>query len=135
MLCAAVEALWLLGEKDEAARHYPAIVAYGPMTGTAVRTWDARLLETLAGIAATAGRDWEAAERHFALAIELADALPHLVEQADARRFFAQMLAERGGEGDRERARELLADAIARYGALGMPMHEQLTESLRSELA
>jgi tetratricopeptide (TPR) repeat protein len=135
MLTAAVEALWLLGEKDEAARHYEAIVAYGPTTGTAVRTWDARLLETLAGIAAAAGRDWERAERHFAAAIDRADRMPHLVEGADARRFYGQMLAERGEPGDDDRARDLLADAIGRYAGLGMPKHEEMTESLLSGLS
>jgi tetratricopeptide (TPR) repeat protein len=134
LMCAAVEALWMLGARDEAARHYAALIEYGPRTGTAVRTWDARLLDTLAGIAAAAGQDWETAERHFADAIERADRMPHLVEQADARRFYAQMLAERNGPNDRERARELLADVIGRYGRLGMPMHEVLTESLRSKL-
>jgi hypothetical protein len=106
----------------------------GPMTGTAVRTWDARLLETLAGIAAAAGRNWETAEGHFVAAIERADGMPHLVEGADARRFYAQMLAARGEAGDGEHARELPADTIRRYARLGMLKHEELTESLLSEL-
>jgi len=132
LLTAAVEALWLLGEKDEAARWYDAILEYRSKTGTVVRTWDARLVETIAGIAATAGRNWETAERHFETAIAEADALPHAIEAADARRLYAQMLAERGGDGDAERARALLADAIVRYRRLGMPKHVAITEELLS---
>ncbi len=134
LLAAAVEALWLLGQREEAARHYEALIAYGEKTGTAVRTWDARLLETLAGIAAAAGRDWSRAERHFEAAIAQAEALPHAVEAADARRFFAQMLTDRDASGDRDRARDLLTDAISRYQRLEMPRHLSMTEELLSSL-
>ena len=134
LLTAAVEALWLLGEHDEAATHYGTILAYREKTGTAVRTWDARLLETLAGIAAAAGRDWYTAERHFVIAIAQAEALPHATEAADARRFFAQMLAERDEPGDHTQARDLLADAAARYRRLEMPRHAGMTEALISSL-
>jgi class 3 adenylate cyclase/tetratricopeptide (TPR) repeat protein len=134
LLAAAVEALWLIGEREEAATHYDALLAYEEKTGTAVRTWDARLLETLAGMAAAAGRDWATAERHFEGAIAHADALPHATEAADARRFFAQMLADRDGPGDRDRARDLLKDAAARYARLGMSRHTLLCENLRSQL-
>jgi tetratricopeptide (TPR) repeat protein len=134
MLTAAVEALWVLGERQEAARHREAMLAYGPKTGNAVRTWDARLVETLAGIAAAAARDWDAADGHFASATGAADRMGHLVEQADARRFHAQMLAERDGPGDRDRARAVFTDVIARYGRLGMPRHQRMTEALRAAL-
>jgi len=134
LLAAAVEALWLIGEREEAATHYDALLAYGEKTGTAVRTWDARLLETLAGIAAAAGRNWATAERHFEAAIAQADALPHATEAADARRFFAEMLAERDGPGDRDRARDLLTDAAARYTRLGMSRHTLLAEELLANL-
>ncbi len=133
-LTAAVEALWLLGEKDEAARWYDAILEYRSKTGTIVRTWDARLLETIAGIAAAAGRNWETAERHFETAIAVAEALPHAIEAADVRRFYAQMLAERGADGDRDRARALITDAVDRYRRLGMPRHASMTEALREGL-
>ena len=133
MLTAAVEGLWVLGEKDEAARHYSSIVSLSAHTGNAVRTWDARLLETLAGIAAAAECDWDVAERHFVTAMDVAERMPHLIEQADVRRFFAQMQIDRGAPGDLDRARELLTEAVDRYHQLGMPMHEAMTVAIQHE--
>jgi class 3 adenylate cyclase/tetratricopeptide (TPR) repeat protein len=135
LLTAVVEALWLLGEHEEAARHHDALLQYADRTGTAVRAWDARLIETLAGIAAAAGRDWDTAERHFEAAIAQAEALPHAIESADARRFYAQMLAERDAPGDRDRARALLTDAIDWYARLEMPRHKEMTDALLTGLA
>jgi class 3 adenylate cyclase/tetratricopeptide (TPR) repeat protein len=130
MLTTAVEGLWVLGEKAEAARHYPSIASLAGNTGNAVRTWDARLVETLAGIAAAGGREWMAADRHFATALEVAEQMPHLTEQADVRRFSAQMLMDRAGPGDLDRARELLTQAVDGYHRLGMPRHEAMTVAI-----
>ena len=40
------------------------------------------------------------------------------------------MLQSRNGPGDRERAAELLRDAIERYRQLGMPKHVELAERM-----
>jgi hypothetical protein len=44
------------------------------------------------------------------------------------------MLINRGGAGDRERARNLLAEASQAYAQIGMPRHRQLTESTLGSL-
>jgi hypothetical protein len=44
------------------------------------------------------------------------------------------MLIDRGGAGDRERARKLLAEASDAYARIGMPRHRQLVESVLSPL-
>ncbi len=119
-LLAAVEALASAGANDEAAALYPLVID-AMARGQAVRVYDLRLLDTLAGVAAGCGRSWADAERHFESALRRADTLNHRFEQADARRLYARMLLARDSEGDASRARELMNDAIARYRRQGMP--------------
>lgn len=72
------------------------------------------LVEKVAGIAAAAGRAWPDGETHFENALHTADEMPHRVEQPEVRRWYARMLLERDGPGDRERARTLLAESPRR---------------------
>ncbi len=131
-LFVAVEALAVLGEKSEAAKLYP-LLQEAMQMGVVIRGWDMRLLETLAGIAAGAGQDWPKAEEHFQTALRRAEELPDLIEQPEARRFYARMLLDRNGPGDRETARGLLTEAIEMYRRIGMPKHLELTEKLLGE--
>jgi tetratricopeptide (TPR) repeat protein len=117
-----VETLAVAGELDRAAELY-LLLAAGLETSTAFRPYDFRLLQTLAGISATAGRDWEAAEAHFDAAIRLAAGLPSRLEQAEARRFYAEMLDRRGQGRDVNRAADLRAEAVVIYQGLRMPRH------------
>jgi hypothetical protein len=120
-----VETLAVAGETDRAAELY-LLLAAGLETSTAFRPYDFRLLQTLAGISATAGRDWEAAEAHFDAAIRLAAGLPSRLEQAEARRFYAEMLDRRGQGRDVTRAAGLRAEAAVIYQGMGMPRHAAL---------
>ena len=65
-------------------------------------------VEKAAGIAAVAGKDWQDAKAHFENAMQLADNMPHRVEQPEARRWYVWMLLDRNHPGDRDRARNLL---------------------------
>jgi tetratricopeptide (TPR) repeat protein len=133
MLFAAVEGLAVLGEKAEAAKLYP-LVLEAMKAGTFFRPYDLRLIDTLAGIAAGAGRKWAEAEEHFRTALRRAEELPHVIEQPEARRWYARMLIDRDGPGDRAKARELLTEAIAMYREIGMPKHVEMAEALLREL-
>ena len=44
------------------------------------------------------------------------------------------MLIDRDGPGDRDRARELLTEAIAMYRDIGMPKHVEMAEALLREV-
>jgi hypothetical protein len=81
-------------------------------------------------MAAAAGSQWEVAEAHFAAALEQAETLPHRPEQAHTRRFYGRFLIERGGAGDRDRARTLLEQAVTGYRGMGMPRHEVMAREL-----
>ncbi len=130
MLVAAIEGLVVLGERDEAAGFH-AVVAEAIEAGAVTDSYhDVRLLERVAGIAAAAGRTWDTAEGHFEAALRLADELPHRIEALETRRFYGQMLLERDGPGDRDRAVALVKEAVLGYRSLGMPRHVDLAEAL-----
>ena len=112
MLVSAVEGLVALGEHAEAAALYPAVVHCRDRTGVVdAYPNDCKLVERIAGLAAAAGANWDAAEAHYTTALRQAAELPHLPEQARTRRCYAAMLSERGAPGDKERAAALLSEA------------------------
>jgi tetratricopeptide (TPR) repeat protein len=125
----AVEALALVSEDDAAAELYPVVMDLVGK-GTVLRSWDFRLLETLAGIAASCARDWDAAEGHFRASLRLARELPMRIEEPEARRFYARMLLRRSAEGDTAEAVHQLQLAEADYVAIGMPAHASLVRAL-----
>jgi tetratricopeptide (TPR) repeat protein len=132
MLQAVIEGLAVLGERDEAARLYPLIleaIDTGALTGQF-----GRLLQTVAGMAAAAGGQWEKAERHYQTALRQAHELPVVMEQPEVRRWYTRMLIDRNAPGDRDKARELLTEAIAMYRRIGMPKHIEMAEALLREV-
>jgi tetratricopeptide (TPR) repeat protein len=129
----AIETLALLGEHEAAAGLYP--VARELMAkGTVLRGWDFRLLQTVAGIAATCARDWPSAEHHFREALRLARHLPMRLESPEARRFYATMLLQREEPDDIGEATRQLEQAMAEYVQIGMPAHEALTRDMLASI-
>jgi len=94
-------------------------------------TFDGRLVETRAGLAAAAARQWDEAERHFTIARKVAEQMTNRLELADLNRLHARMLLERGGTGDDARAAEMLEGALAAYRDFGMPAYAAEAERLR----
>jgi len=141
MLFGVVEGLAVLDERDEAAKLYP-LVLEAIDTGALLRLWAYGLLQTVAGMAAAAGRQWEKAEEHYQTALRQAHELPVVIEQPEVRRWYARMLIDRDAPGDpstgsardRDRARELLTEAIAMYRRIGMPKHVGMAQALLSQL-
>jgi hypothetical protein len=72
------------------------------------------------GVLATTMGSYDDAERHFAVAIEVEEAMRAPPWRAHAQHDLATMLLMRGGDGDDERARGLLDEARTTYGDLGM---------------
>jgi tetratricopeptide (TPR) repeat protein len=129
LLEAAIESFAILGEHDEAAELYP-LAREAVATGNLIRPSWAGLVQTMAGIAAAAGKEWNLAEEHFEVAVRQADELPHVIEQGDARRWYARMLIERRSSGDHDRAAKLLKEATAIYRKLSMPKHVEIAKGL-----
>ena len=129
MLALVIEGLFVLGEKSEAGLLYP-LVRELVDTGAVVLWPIFRFAQTIAGIAAAAACEWEAAEDHFQTALQQAESIPHVLEQAEIRRFHAMMLMDRDAPGDREKARKLLGKALETYTKIEMPGHVEMTQTL-----
>ena len=134
MLALAIEGLVMLGEQSQAEELYPLV---GELLETgAITLWPIhRLTRTIAGVAAAAARQWEAAEGHFRIALQHAESFPDRLEQADKRRFHAMMLHDRAAPGDRKKAQTLLNEALETYTQIGMPRHIEMAQTLFARAA
>jgi class 3 adenylate cyclase/tetratricopeptide (TPR) repeat protein len=128
-----VEALYLCGMHQEAAALAPLVERALELLDRTYFTYDGRLVETRAALAATAARRWDEAERHFGIAREVAAQISNRVELADICRLHARMLLDRGGTGDRERAAEMLQEALSAYRTFGMPDYAAEAERLQRQ--
>ncbi len=119
---AEVEGQALLGRRRAAADLYPAVAAVLD-AGVILRPPDIRIVDALVGLAAGLAGDQAVATRHFDNARRLATSLPHRRQHPDL--DLLEALA-----AEPLRARPLLDRAAAGYGALGMPRHQALAQSL-----
>ena len=133
LLLGVIEGLAVLREREAAAELYP--LAFEAIeTGTVVSFWGHRLLQTVAGIAAAAGGRWEQAETHYQTALKQAPEIPFRSEQAEVRRWYAQMLLDRTAPGDCDKARTLLGEATGMHQTIGMPKHLEMVEKMSGVL-
>jgi hypothetical protein len=121
-----IQGLVRLGERSRAAALYPVCVEL-PKSGYVADS--SGLPDTSAGIAAAAGERWSLAEEHFERALRMADELPHVPEQADARYWYSWMLMARGHDADRAKSRELLEHAMPLYERAGRMRRYRLCET------
>jgi len=129
MLALMIEGLVILGEQSQAGQLYP--LAHELVGTGAVVLWpNFRFTQTIAGIAAAAARQWEAAEGHFQIAMQQAESFPFRLEQAEIRRFYAMMLMDRSVPGDRQKAQTILNEALQSYERIGMPRHVEMSQTL-----
>jgi hypothetical protein len=89
-----------------------------------------RFTQKIAGVAAAAARQWEAAEEHFQMAMQQTESFPNRLEQTEIRRFHAMMLLDRGAPDDRAKAQMLLGEALETYTRIGMPRHIEMAQAL-----
>jgi hypothetical protein len=118
-----------VGEQARAGQLYPLareLIGTGAMV-----LWPIfRFTQTVAGIAAAAARQWEAAEEHFRIAMQQAKSFPNILEQAEIRRFHAMMLIDRAAPRNSEKAQTLLREALETYTQIGMPRHIEMARAL-----
>jgi hypothetical protein len=130
LAAAAIEALTVIGDREQASNFYPLLREHIAKTGVVLHWLSPYLLQRVAGIGAMAGRQWALAEEHFQAALQQAEELPFAIEAAETRRWYAQMLLDRNAPGDRNQAHDLVKAAIPLYRRLGMARHEELTRTL-----
>lgn len=128
-----IEVLACLGRRHEAGELYPLAVE-ATETGLVIDFFTTLQPQLPAGIAAAAGERWTAAEEHFCKAIGQAADVPYKLAQPEVRRWYAQMLLDRGGTGDRDKARTLLGEATEMYRIIGMQKHLKMTETMLVEV-
>jgi hypothetical protein len=130
MLPLVIEGLVMLGEQSRVAQLYPLARELIGATGAVVFWPNSRFMHAIAGVAAAAARQWEAAEEHFQVAMQQAESFPYRLEQAEIRRFHAMMLMDRAAPGDREKAQTLVREALESYTQIGMPRHIGIAQAL-----
>ncbi|MBW3589803.1 MAG: AAA family ATPase [Actinobacteria bacterium] len=129
----AIESLWALDEKQRAGELYP--FAFKVMElGSKARLFDFRPVETIAGLSAAGARDWDKAERHLKAGIAQARMFGVYDQESESRQLYAEALLDRGRPGDREKALELLEEAIEMYRRVGMTRHLSDAEDLRERI-
>ena len=129
MLFGVIEGLAVLGEREAVAELYP-LALDAIETGAVVSFHSHYLLQRVAGIAATGGPQWEQAEIHYQTAFKQAHEIPFRSEQPEVRRWYAQMLLDRNGPGDRDKARTMLGEAVEMYETIGMPRHLEMAREM-----
>jgi tetratricopeptide (TPR) repeat protein len=132
LLMDVIESLAIVEEGGLAAEFYP-LVCELLSSGAVCVPVGCRFPQTVAGIAASACKNWNRAEQHFATALKQARELPHRVEEAEVLRFHAMMFLRRGG--DRVHAREMLESAARAYQEIGMPRHLEIARNRLAKIA
>ena len=133
LLLGVIEGLVVLRERQAAAELYP-LTLEAIETGTVVSWIGHRLMQTVAGIAAAAGEQWEQSETHYQTALTQAHEIPFRSEQPEVRRWYAQMLVDRNAAGDRDKARTMLMEAVETYDQIGMPRHVGMAKDTLKDL-
>jgi len=116
----SIEALVISGANEDAGRLYPLIAEFLEQVPGKYE-FAFGVYDRFAGMAAAAAEDWGNAERHYRDALELADKLPHRIDQARVRYWYARMLQERGMPADNRRRNDFIAKA--RELSMEMGMH------------
>jgi DNA-binding SARP family transcriptional activator len=120
-----------LGDGERAQALYDALEPYAERNVVVGRAATcngsaSRLLGTLAA----AMRSWELAESHFISALAMHERMGARPWMARTQLAYAEMLLSRRQRGDKARARELLAEAVATADALGMGVVAQRARAL-----
>jgi uncharacterized protein HemY len=84
------------------------------------------------GLLATTTKRWQDAELHFEDALAMNQKMGARPWLAQTQEDYARLLLARGSPGDRERAQELLDQALATYRELGMEPYAARASAARS---
>jgi hypothetical protein len=125
----AAEAVSVIGDRAWAARLYPMVEA-SLRTGTMLRQYDARLITATAAMVADTAGLTEQADVHFRTAVQQADRLPHVIEQAATRFAYGRALLGRADGEARERGARLLDQARTGFRRLAMHRHEAMAAGM-----
>ncbi len=127
-LLAAAHGSAVAGLSSQSADLYPLVAEL--TEELAVALFDFTLVHRVAGMAAAAAGRWEDATAHFDTALRQAREIPVVLEEPQVKHWYGKMLLNRGRPQDSDRAHEMIEEALAGYGSLGMPLHLAEAEQL-----
>jgi hypothetical protein len=110
-------------DADAAAVLYELLSPYAALNAVDVGEGFAGSVSRYLGILAAMTSRWNGAEAHFDDAIAMNERMGARPWLAYTQEDYARMLRARGASGDHERARQLVDEALATYGELGMESH------------
>ncbi len=114
------EATALLGDRKRAELLYEELLPYAGLVIVVARAAGSNgPVDRILGLLARAGGDLDQAAEHMKSAIELATRMGDRPGMSICRVDLAEVLLERGGEGDRERALQLIDEAIGPAREMG----------------
>jgi tetratricopeptide (TPR) repeat protein len=127
----AIEALAMLGEYGAAAPLYP-LALRTMRAGVVLPHFNYSMAHNYTGVAAAAAGEWGEAEELFAAALEHARQMPFRSGEADALRWHGKLLLDLGDEGEADRARGMLDQALEIYREIDAPLHVEIVEGILS---
>ena len=133
--CWLAEVCALLEDSSRAATLYEILLPYAPQVNV-IAGWAGSCCGSVSrqlGLLATVMSRWEEAERHFEDALEMHARMRARPFLARTQCEYAKMLLARGAPGDREKARELLNQALGAAEELGMRTVAERSAALLSE--
>lgn len=119
-LCFLAESAFRLDDEPRSATLHDLLLPYVDRVTISYTEISLGPVARYVGILAAAGARWDEAERHFATALEICERIAARPWLAHTQRDYAELLLARDRRGDRQHAAELLAEAAATYGELGM---------------
>jgi DNA-binding SARP family transcriptional activator len=119
-ICVLAESCVLLGDRRRAGSLYDILLPHRSLNAIAIAEVALDSVSRTLGVLATALGQLEDAMAHFDEALVMDRRMEAWPWVAHTEREYALMLIERGDSGDRKRASDLLASAVASYRELGM---------------
>jgi DNA-binding SARP family transcriptional activator len=118
-----------LGRTDHARSLYGKLIPFADLIAAGYPETILGSVERPLGVLAAMDGEWEAAEGHFARAVEVNSAMGSRPWVAHAQHDFARALIEKGNPEDGGRAPELLASALDAYRDLAMKPWQERAEA------
>jgi DNA-binding SARP family transcriptional activator/DNA polymerase III delta prime subunit len=109
-----------LGDARRAEALYELLLPYARRCAVVLAALSEGSVSRILGLLAMTTSRFEEATRHFEDALEMNSRIGSALWVAHTRREYAQMLLERGRPGDRDKASELLEEALATADELGL---------------
>ena len=119
-ICLLAETCVLLEDAKRAAALYELLLPHASLNAVAVPQLALGSTSRPLGMLATLLGRFEDAERHFEEALRMDERMGARPWLAHTQEAYARVLLQRDGEGDRERAEQLLSRAHATYQELGL---------------